>query len=134
MNYTSFIMDASMFRKLHDPGEHVADLTVTIDGQSVSAEPGESVAAVLLRLDSPIARTTPVKGSPRTPYCMMGVCFDCLATVDGMASVQTCLVSVREGMCVERQHGRRVLAVTIGDDAAAPTTGARGGMPEGASR
>jgi D-hydroxyproline dehydrogenase subunit gamma len=123
-----------MFRKLHDPGEPAPAFTVTIDGRSVIAEPGESVAAVLLRLDSPIARTTPVKGSPRTPYCMMGVCFDCLANVDGMASVQTCLVPVRDGMRVERQHGRRVLAVTLPDGAAGETAVARGGTPEGVSR
>ncbi len=82
-----------MFRKPPDPGAIApAELTVTIDGQTVIAEPGESVAAVLLRLDPPISRTTPVNGSPRTPYCMMGVCFECLANVDGVGSVQTCLV------------------------------------------
>lgn len=123
-----------MFRKLHDPGEQAAGLTVTIDGQAVSAEPGESVAAVLLRLDSPISRTTPVNGSPRTPYCMMGVCFECLANVDGMASVQTCLVPVRDGMRVERQHGRRVLAVTPREEAAGDPAVARGGLPQGVSR
>lgn len=123
-----------MFRKLHDPGEQAAGLTVTIDGQAVSAEPGESVAAVLLRLDSPISRTTPVNGSPRTPYCMMGVCFECLANVDGMASVQTCLVPVRDGMRVERQHGRRVLAATPREEAAGDPAIARGGLPQGVSR
>ncbi|MEM5386783.1 (2Fe-2S)-binding protein [Paraburkholderia phymatum] len=123
-----------MFRKLHDPDEKAPGLTVTIDGQTVSAEPGESVAAVLLRLDPPISRTTPVNGSPRTPYCMMGVCFECLANVDGVASVQTCLVQVRDGMCVERQHGRRVLMATMRDDAAADTVASRGHTTEGAPR
>lgn len=114
-----------MFRKLHDPGENTPTVTVTIDGLAVSAEPGESVAAVLLRLDPPISRTTPVNGSPRTPYCMMGVCFECLANVDGMASVQTCLVPVRDGMCIARQHGRRVLSAMAAHDAsgAAPAAG-----------
>lgn len=37
---------------------------------------------------------------------MMGVCFDCLAVVDGVSSVQTCLTPVREGMRIERQQGR----------------------------
>lgn len=93
-----------MFRKLHE-----ADCTIEIqiDGQAVSAEPGESVAAVLLRAGSGIARTTPVRGTARAPYCMMGVCFDCLATVDGVPSMQTCLVTVRPGMRIERQHGKR---------------------------
>jgi hypothetical protein len=38
---------------------------------------------------------------------MMGVCFDCLVIVDGVASTQSCLVTVQEGMRVERQFGRR---------------------------
>jgi hypothetical protein len=41
---------------------------------------------------------------------MMGVCFDCLAIVDGASSTQTCLVPVAEGMCVERQLGRPKVA------------------------
>ena len=93
-----------MFRKLNESGGPV--LTLTIDGQAVSAEPGESVAAVLLRQPTAASRSTPVHGSPRAPYCMMGVCFDCLAIVDGAASTQSCLVTVREGMRVERQFGR----------------------------
>jgi sarcosine oxidase subunit alpha len=39
---------------------------------------------------------------------MMGVCFECLVTVDGMGSRQACLVPVRAGMVVETQRGARV--------------------------
>jgi predicted molibdopterin-dependent oxidoreductase YjgC len=93
-----------MFRKLHDPAE--AALTVHIDGLAVAAEPDESVAAVLLRQTPIWARTSPVSGQRRAPYCMMGVCFDCLATIDGVSSVQTCLTVVRDGMRIDRQRGR----------------------------
>jgi predicted molibdopterin-dependent oxidoreductase YjgC len=96
-----------MFRKLTDPG--ATALTLTIDGRPMRAEAGESVAAVLLRQETGATRTTPVNESPRAPYCMMGVCFDCLAIVDGVGSTQTCLVTVREGMRVERQYGKRSL-------------------------
>ena len=111
-----------MFRKLHDLSASgpalVPALTLTIDGQPVQAEAGDTVAAVLLRQDPLFSRTTPVSGSPRAPYCMMGVCFECLAVVDGVASTQTCLVQVREGMQVHRQHGRRVVSViTLDSDA-----------------
>lgn len=95
-----------MFRKPLDPARTVE---IFVDGTAVAAEPGESVAAVLLRTPPFISRTTPVKGSARAPYCMMGVCFDCLATVDGRASVQTCQIEVRAGLRVERQHGKRVI-------------------------
>lgn len=94
-----------MFRKLHESGG--ASVTLTIDGQTVTADAGESVAAVLLRQKTPATRSTPVNDSPRAPYCMMGVCFECLAIIDGVASIQACMVPVREGMRVERQHGKR---------------------------
>jgi hypothetical protein len=106
-------MTASLFRKLPDDRVRAHLLTLTVDGQAITAELGDSVASVLLRLDPPVSRTTPVTGSPRAPYCLMGVCFECLAIVDGVASTQTCLVEVSEGMCVQRQNGRRELAIEV---------------------
>jgi predicted molibdopterin-dependent oxidoreductase YjgC len=93
-----------MFRKLHEP---VASIVIKIDGVSVEAEAGESVAAVLLRQPDPWTRRSPVSGNMRGPYCMMGVCFECLAEVDGVASVQTCLKQVADGMQVVRQTTKR---------------------------
>jgi predicted molibdopterin-dependent oxidoreductase YjgC len=97
-----------MFRKLHEPIE--AGITIEIDGLLVPAERGESVAAVLLRQAENWNRLTPVSSARRAPYCMMGVCFDCLAEVDGVASVQACLTPVRDGMRVARQCGVRKIA------------------------
>ncbi|WP_082163607.1 (2Fe-2S)-binding protein [Caballeronia mineralivorans] len=102
-----------MFRRLNDPDHYTPTLTLSVDGCAVQAESGDTVASVLLRLAPPLSRTTPVKGSPRAPYCLMGVCFDCLALVDNVASTQTCLVQVREGMRVERQHGRRTVTNVV---------------------
>ncbi len=94
-----------MLRRIYDsPGENV---TVTVDGVAVEAETGEPVAAVILRSEPHYARTHPVSGRPRAPYCMMGVCFDCMAMVDGVPSTQTCLATVRDGMVIERQRGVR---------------------------
>jgi predicted molibdopterin-dependent oxidoreductase YjgC len=97
-----------MFRKLHRPENSV---TVTIDGVALEGEAGEPLAAVLLRSSSIHARCNPVSGEPRAPFCMMGVCQDCLAVVDGMGSVQTCQTPVHDGMQVRRQLGAR----SIGD-------------------
>ena len=33
----------------------------------------------------------------RAPYCMMGVCFDCLAEIDGMPNRQSCMVAAAPG-------------------------------------
>lgn len=97
-----------MFRKLHDPGPQA--VTIFIDGRPVAAELGESVAAVLLRQPEGWSRTTPISQSPRAPYCMMGVCFECLVEIDGQGSVQSCLTPVADGMRVARQQGRRSLS------------------------
>ena len=44
------------------------------------------MSAAMLAAGVGRTRTTPVSGAPRLPYCMMGVCFDCLVTVDGVDS------------------------------------------------
>lgn len=93
-----------MFRQLDDPAS--PPFRLYIDGQEVPARPGDTVAAVLLRTPPHIARHTPVLETPRAPYCLMGVCFDCLATVDGETSVQTCLLEARPGMRIERPTGK----------------------------
>jgi predicted molibdopterin-dependent oxidoreductase YjgC len=93
-----------MFRRLGDKG---ATLTLTVDGQEIRARIGDTVAAVMLAAGIGRFRTTPVSGAARAPYCMMGVCFDCLVTIDGVGSRQACLVPVREGMAVETQQGKR---------------------------
>ena len=84
-------------------------VTIAVDGAPVSARAGDSVAAALLAAGIVATRTTPVSDAPRGPYCMMGVCFECLMVIDGVASRQACLVPVREGLRVERQHGARAL-------------------------
>jgi predicted molibdopterin-dependent oxidoreductase YjgC len=38
---------------------------------------------------------------------MMGVCFDCLVTIDGVGSRQGCMIRVADGMRVETQRGGR---------------------------
>lgn len=93
-----------MFKRLADAGKKI-DLTV--DGHQVACRAGDTVAAALLAAGIDRCRTTPVSGAPRGPYCLMGVCFDCLVTIDGVGSRQACLVPVREGMAVETQSGRR---------------------------
>ena len=93
-----------MFKRLAEAGAPVA---ITVDGKAISARTGDTVAAGLLLAGIDHCRTTPVSGAPRAPYCLMGVCFDCLVTIDGVGSRQACLVPVREGMKVETQQGRR---------------------------
>ncbi len=94
-----------MFRRLRQPEFRTVSLSV--DGRPVVARPGDSVAAALLAAGILGCRTTPVSGAPRAPYCMMGVCFECLVTIDGTGSRQACLTRVRDGMRIETQQGKR---------------------------
>ena len=81
-------------------------VTVVVEGRSLAAGADESVASVLMRTFGTRYRESAVDGSMRAPYCMMGACFECLAVVDGVPNRQGCLITVREGMRIERQKGR----------------------------
>lgn len=96
-----------MFKRWLEPRSE--EITITFDGRQVRARAGDTVAATLLAHGIAYNRTTPITGAPRAPYCMMGVCFDCLMTIDGVGNRQGCLVEVRDGMTVATQKGRRSL-------------------------
>jgi sarcosine oxidase subunit alpha len=85
------------------------DVMVAVDGKTIEARDGDTVAAAMLAAGILQFRTTPVSGAPRGPLCMMGVCFECLVTIDGVGSRQACLTLVRSGMTIETQSGRREL-------------------------
>lgn len=67
------------------------------NGKPVFVQRGESIAAALLSAGYEVFRRSAISHSPRGPYCMMGVCFECLVSVDDGAPVQACITSVREG-------------------------------------
>lgn len=92
-----------MFRQLESPPADLVE--ISINDRAVRVAQGANLAAALLQAGFGPFRTTPVSGAARAPYCMMGVCFDCLATVDGQPNRQTCLETVRAGMIVRRQDG-----------------------------
>ncbi len=95
-----------MFRTLVEQQEMV---TITLDGTSVEMPKDVLLAAALLNHGDYPSRTVPVHEcdgqKTRAPYCMMGVCFECLVEIDGVPNQQSCLVFVRKGMAVRRQKG-----------------------------
>ena len=91
-----------MFKLLNETAEQVV---VTLDDVEVSVPADVSVAAALLYLDQIPTRHTPVSGTARAPFCMMGVCFECLVDIDGHPNRQACLTHVTDGMRVEVQTG-----------------------------
>jgi hypothetical protein len=79
------------------------------EGSPVPFRPGESVAAALLAAGASPFRESPVDDSLRAPYCMMGVCFECLVEIDGRQNQQSCLTRACPGMIIKRQRGARTL-------------------------
>jgi hypothetical protein len=82
-------------------------VTVEVDGRPVTVPEGSSAAFAALCAASGATRTSPATGEPRAPYCMMGVCFECLLEIDGLPSQQGCMVAVRPGMTIRRPQGAR---------------------------
>jgi predicted molibdopterin-dependent oxidoreductase YjgC len=94
-----------MFRRLPDVDASLIE--VTIDGRSARVRAGDTVAAALISAGVLASRVADVSGAPRAPHCMMGVCFECLVTVDGVGNRQGCLLPVKPGMRIATQHGKR---------------------------
>lgn len=84
-------------------------VTVEVEGQPLQVPAAASAAAAAMLAGLTSTRASPVNGEPRAPYCMMGVCFECLLVIDGEPSQQGCMVTVREGMRIRRQEGSREL-------------------------
>lgn len=85
-----------MFERYAPSSGHT--VTIFVDERELQVEPGLSVVAALLARGYASTRHTPVSGSPRGPWCLMGTCFDCLVAVDGVPDTQACATTVREGM------------------------------------
>lgn len=96
-----------MFRRLHDTGHVPAQsYRFQFDGRDVEGFAGESVAAALLRAGVTSFRLHPIDASPRLPYCMMGVCQECLVCVEDGPARRACLLPVAEGLRVGPATGK----------------------------
>jgi hypothetical protein len=82
----------------------VERVTVTLDGETFTGAVGQSLAAVFLASGRISWRRTSVEARPRGVFCGIGVCFDCLAVVNGLSDVRTCQRRAADGDVVETQH------------------------------
>ena len=76
-------------------------MRLTVDGAPLEAPAGVSVAAALLEAGRRSWRTTRRAAAPRGLFCGIGVCFDCLVTLNGQRGVRACLVDARDGDRIE---------------------------------
>jgi D-hydroxyproline dehydrogenase subunit gamma len=92
-----------MFRPRPDaaPGT----VAVIVEGRRVLVPTGASAAAAMLSAGLRSFRETSLSGVERGAYCMIGVCFDCLAEIDGVPNRVSCMTEARPGMRIRRQSG-----------------------------
>ena len=72
----------------------------TFNGAPLKAVPGQTIAAAIFAADQKVLRTTRLKGEERSIFCGIGICWDCVVTVDGVMNQRACLIQVKDGMVV----------------------------------
>ncbi|MGM9545802.1 MAG: (2Fe-2S)-binding protein [Vescimonas sp.] len=80
-------------------------VTITVDGRPLQVLEGEMVAAALMANGISNFRYTNRFHKPRSIFCSIGRCTDCMMTIDGVPNIRTCITPVRDGMVVETQEG-----------------------------
>ena len=112
--------------RLEAPGivRHGAPVSITFETRPVPALEGETVAAALAAAGITALRRSQ-DGAARGLFCGMGVCFDCLVTVDRRPGQRACMTRVRDGMAIayHRDDGVGAAAADAAPLAALPTGG-----------
>lgn len=76
-------------------------ITITLDGAPITARPGQTIAAALIDNGVRSWRTTRNDRRPRGVFCGIGVCYDCLLTIDGQPNQRACLAPAFDGTACE---------------------------------
>jgi len=79
------------------------DVTFTFNGESFKGVEGQSIAAALMATGVRELRKTRFDEEPRLIFCGIGICFDCVVAVDGVANQRACLVEITDGAKIESQ-------------------------------
>src|SRR5215475_3784208 len=83
-----------------------------VDGESVPAFGGETVAAALMAEGRRALRVTAGRKEGRGYFCGMGVCWDCMMWLEGEGSVQTCRLLAAPGMRLKTMRGADIGAAS----------------------
>ena len=73
-------------------------INIRVNGRTIAATPGETVMAALTAAGFKVLKQSNVSGEPRGPFCGMGVCYECLVTINGVPKQRSCMVEVAENM------------------------------------
>ena len=77
------------------------EISFIFNGEKFSGAQGQSVAAALIANGQRELRRTRFGEEPRSIFCGIGICFDCVVTIDGVANQRACLIEISSDMKVE---------------------------------
>ena len=80
-------------------GNRGASIDFYFDGRVVTGRSGQSVAIALWDAGIRALRRSPVDGAPRAMFCAIGICQECVVTIDGVRR-PSCTAVVQPGMRV----------------------------------
>ncbi len=81
--------------KFHHPGKKVE---IFINGKACVAYEGETVLAALTAAGYKALRQSRKHGEPRGALCGMGVCYECLVTINHRPNQKACMAQVEDRM------------------------------------
>ncbi len=76
-------------------------IEVVVNGRKVQAFEGELVSTVLQAEGIFVFGRKHNTGRPSGIYCSMGVCYECLVTVNGVANTRACQTFAADQMTIE---------------------------------
>jgi sarcosine oxidase subunit alpha len=74
---------------------------LSVNGQEISAYKGETLLAALIAAGYKKLKKSPLNEEPRGALCGMGVCFECIVTVNGVPNIRSCMTEVENNMEIE---------------------------------
>ncbi|MDP2699775.1 (2Fe-2S)-binding protein [Thalassospira sp.] len=78
-------------------------VSIEFEGQKIDVEQGETVAAALMLAGKRKFQESAVSHAGRGPFCLMGVCFECLVEINGTPNRQACMILAEDGMKIRIQ-------------------------------
>ena len=81
--------------------ERTTPVTVWVNDRPINAYEGEPLHAVLLAAGYRELRTSESGTEQRGFFCGMGVCYECLVTVDNELQQRACVMEAYDGMRIE---------------------------------
>jgi D-hydroxyproline dehydrogenase subunit gamma len=74
------------------------EIRILVNGRQFVAHKGESVLAALIAAGLRTLRTSHVHGEGRGPLCGMGVCYECLVSINGRPNQRSCMTEAENLM------------------------------------